>query len=108
VGGVTFALFSKVELGLCAVLLICLLILRPSRLRGFAAGLVIVIVIAEAFWLLPVLEARISQIVGGAPTAPSSYHMWYVLGEALKAVLLLVLSLDGLRRLSQPPARARN
>lgn len=105
VGRVTFALFSKVEMGLCVALIACLIILKPGVTRKLAIGLVVIIVIAEAFWLLPALDARVSQIVAGATSTASNYHLWYVLGEGAKAILLLGLSVASLRRLVAQPTR---
>ncbi|MCO5063373.1 MAG: hypothetical protein M9924_03045 [Rhizobiaceae bacterium] len=100
VGRVTFEFFSKVELGLSALLLVCLFVFRPGALRALLGVLLVAIVVAEAFWLLPALVARVSQILSGDTTAPNSYHLWYVIGEAAKAVILLALSVVGLRRLA--------
>ena len=99
VGRVTFDMFSKVELVLAALLVISLAILRPGVARILASALVILIVIVEAFWLLPALDARVSQIVAGAPGEAGSHHMWYVLGEGSKALLLLGIAIGSLQRL---------
>lgn len=107
VGRVTFALFSKVELGLCLVLVLCTLVLRTGFVRAAAAALVVAIVLVETFWLLPILDARVGEIIAGTTISATGHHLWYVIGEAVKAVALLGLAVDALRRLARQSAAER-
>lgn len=100
VGRVTFALLAKVEWGLCALVLAGALLAQPRRALWLAAiaGLAILLA-AQALWLIPVLDARVSRIIAGAPVAPSGHHLFYIVGEAAKAVILAILSIAALCRL---------
>lgn len=108
VGRVTFALFSKVELGLCLILVLCMPFLRIGFVGALAVALVVVIVLAQAFWLLPLLDARVGEIIAGATVPATSDHRWYVVGEAVKTAVLLGLAVDALRRLAGRPLLERS
>jgi hypothetical protein len=67
----------------------------PARQRPLtlAPGL---IVLAQALWLRPRLDARTRQVVdGGATPPPSGLHLAYVACEMAKLAALLGLGLTG-------------
>jgi len=98
VGRVTFALFSRVEWGLCAVLLVGMVIGRDSAVRlASGAGLVLLLLI-QALWLLPVLDARVGEIIAGTAVPSSRHHVLYVGTEVAKAILLLGLGVSAVWR----------
>ncbi|WP_157016705.1 hypothetical protein [Mesorhizobium xinjiangense] len=104
VGRVTFALFSRIE-WIPAVLLLPVVVL--PRLNGWmiaAAIGIIALLVAEFFWLLPVLDARVAVIIAGEPLPSSPHHLLYASAEVVKALLLLAIGLGGLLRLASPPA----
>ena len=91
VGRATFALLSKVEWALVLGLLVAAF--RTSRRLWVAGGVVLLISLgAQSFWLLPILDARVSQIMEGASVAPSQYHLVYIATDVLKVAVLLYLS----------------
>ncbi len=96
VGRVTFALFAKVEWALTALLLIALAAGRLKR-GALPALLAAGIVAIQALWLLPILDARVSEILAGATPPASLHHKIYVALEALKALALAALALTALR-----------
>lgn len=68
VGRKTFAVLSRVEWGLALVVLMLLPGLRkPAALAG--AGVAIAVVMVETLWLLPILDDRVGQMIGGRPPA---------------------------------------
>ncbi len=99
VGRVTFAALTRVE-WLLLVLLFLGTCLRPSHqgVRILMAALAL-LVLLQAAWLLPALDARVDAIMQGADLTPSSHHILYVMAEIAKGFLLLALSVDGLRTL---------
>lgn len=99
VGRVTFALFSKVEWLLCAAL-IAAAALSPSLRRWSLAGAFVValLLLVQTIWLLPVLEERVDHIVAGATISSTRHHLFYVLAEAAKALLLIALAIGALAR----------
>jgi len=93
VGWHTFRTFGWVEVALTAVL--GLSAAAPTRQRplALAPGL---IVLAQAFWLRPRLDARTRQVVDGGETPPpSGLHLAYVACEMAKLAVLLGLGLTG-------------
>src|SRR5690606_27511731 len=58
VGRVTFDLFSRVEWGFAIALALAGLAAGASRALWLAIGLVVALIIAQAVWLLPALDAR--------------------------------------------------
>lgn len=105
VGRVTFALLLKVEWGFCLLLLAAALLSSQSRALRIGASLALAVVLAaQALWLLPELDSRVSQIVAGATVPASSHHLLYIAAESLKALTLLGLSIEALWTLASRKA----
>lgn len=103
VGRVTFALFSKVELTICALLFATMLLSpRSDRWRWSGVITLVLLLFIQVFWLLPILDARISTIVAGTMVTKTNHHFLYIAADLLKALLLLALSIAALRKLSSP------
>ncbi|MBX3537926.1 MAG: hypothetical protein KF735_09830 [Chelatococcus sp.] len=97
VGRVTFALLSKTEWVFCAILFVTTLFtLRSRRVRLGVVVLLALLLLVQALWLLPVLDARVSQIIAGMTVSGTSHHILYIGAEALKFLLLLGLSIEAL------------
>lgn len=101
VGQVTFALFSRVEWALATLTSVCLILARPGRGESLVLLALLILLLAQALWLLPVLDARLEAVIAGAPAPPSSHHMIYIATEAAKALFLLGLSLAAFRSLAE-------
>ncbi len=97
VGRVTFALASKVEWGLWG-LLVATSAWGRVRMGWLLVGLLGAILAAQGFWLLPILDERVAQIIAGQVVAATPHHLIYVMLEGLKAVLLILVVVTGLRR----------
>lgn len=109
VGQVTFALFSRVEWAVAALTAVCLLIARPGKGAAAIFLPVLAIVLLQALWLLPVLDARLEAVIAGNPPPPSSHHLVYIAADAAKALLLAALAVaasasavKGLRNVASP------
>jgi hypothetical protein len=100
VGRVTFALFSRVEWGLAALLGVSIALGSRHRGRWLGWLFLIGLLAVEAFWLLPVLDARVGTVIAGGQSAGTSHHLLYVAAESAKALLLLGLSLTALTQLA--------
>lgn len=104
VGRATFALLIRVEWGLAALLALATAwTLRVQRGRGLwiGVGLLVLLLAAQSLGLLPILDERVARIIA-ADTPGSSWHHWaYVMLEAAKVVILLVIALLSLGRLGQ-------
>ncbi|CAH1694123.1 conserved membrane hypothetical protein [Hyphomicrobiales bacterium] len=103
VGRVTFALLSKTEWVFCAILFVTtLLTLRSRKGRLVVVALLTLVLLVQALWLLPILDARVSQIMAGMMVPNTSHHILYIVAEALKVLLLLGLSIEALWALAGP------
>jgi hypothetical protein len=98
VGRRTFAVYNRLELALLlGLVLVVVLARRPRWLPALALpGLVVVL---QAVWLIPALDARVGVILAGQSPPPSTLHGVYIAAEALKVVALLLFGLAGPRRL---------
>jgi len=91
VGRQTFRVTNRLELAFC-VLVVGLSLAAAHRGRwALAFATPAVIVLAQALWLIPVLDARVGQILAGHTPPPSHLHLAYIALEGAKALWLLVL-----------------
>lgn len=98
VGQVTFSAFNRVEWLLALLLLLSgAMAGRPRIGLWLPIGLVAGIVLAQTVWLLPVLDARIAAVINGNPLPPSNDHIFYVIAEGVKLVMLLAIALGAVR-----------
>lgn len=95
VGRITFGIFSRVEWGFAAALMLAVAAAGLPRWRSVAAVLLVTVVAIQAVWLLPVLDARAATVIAGDSLSPSSHHGIYSGLEVGKLALLLVLSICG-------------
>ncbi len=86
VGRATFDVFAWVE---TALALGVLTLAFTSRTRRATAVLVCAIIAAQYLVLRPILDARVSAIVGGADPTPSGLHHVYGVLELAKLGLLI-------------------
>jgi len=98
VGRVTFALFSRVEWGLCTVLLTAMYVGRDGAVRLVIGVALALLLLIQALWLLPILDARVGEIIAGTSVASSHHHVLYVGAEIAKALLLLRLGVSAMWR----------
>lgn len=100
VGRHTFLVFSRIEWLLSAVLIGLVLFEARSWLGVTGASIVVVLVAVGTFWLLPLLDGRVGMIIAGQQPAPSKLHTLYILFEVAKLFGLLLVMVDGARRLA--------
>lgn len=89
VGRYTFRLLSQIELGLAAAAIAASLLARPRQLIIGALVLVIAAVLVQHFWLLPMLDARVTRILAGESVPASSSHTVFASIEVIKSLLLM-------------------
>ncbi|HXE62390.1 MAG TPA: hypothetical protein VN519_02565 [Bryobacteraceae bacterium] len=89
VGRYTFRLFSNVELGFLVAIVIAAGFARPRRIVIAMLGAVAVQLLLERWWLLPELDARVSQILAGGAVTFTSSHWIYAAFDVGKAALLI-------------------
>jgi hypothetical protein len=101
---VTFALFSKIEWAMAALLLVNVLVARPSRTIAGATLIAGLIVLFQALYLLPALDERIAAVIAGSPQPSSAHHAIYVWLEAAKVLLLATIAVLAIRAAVRQPA----
>jgi hypothetical protein len=89
VGRSTFGLFSNVELGFLIAIVIAAVFARPRRMVVAMLSVVAVLLLLERWWLLPELDARVSQILAGGAVTFTSAHWIYAAFDVCKAALLI-------------------
>ncbi|MDX5319797.1 MAG: hypothetical protein LPK45_01925 [Bacteroidota bacterium] len=92
IGRIIFGALNKVEWTIAVLVLISIL-LAPGRIwtsqRAFYF-LALTILLVQSFWLLPALDLRASQIIAHELTPPSMHHLYYIIAEGIKIVLLIL------------------
>lgn len=91
VGMHTFRVLNKVEWVLSALLLLIVLAGMRSKLAALAAAIAVLCVVAETFWLYPILDQRTAIIIAGGQPPKTIHHEIFVYLQGLKLVLLLVI-----------------
>jgi hypothetical protein len=91
VGMHTFQVLNKVEWVLAALLLLVVLGGMRCKFAIAAAIVAALCVIAETFWLYPILEQRTAIIVAGGQPPRTIHHEIFVYLQGLKLAVLLVV-----------------
>lgn len=102
VGRHTFRIYNALELGLTVVALGLALGSAARRRWLLAFAIPIFVVLAQALWLIPALDARVLMIQTGQTPPPSLLHAGYIALEATKLLALLGVALVA------DPARGRS
>lgn len=107
VGQQTFHLYNRVEIGLLLGLAGLGAISAPPRGWWLALAVPAAVILLQALWLLPRLDARVAAIIAGSPPPPSRLHVLYIAAEGLKTLWLLAFGLGGLSPQAVGPPRLR-
>ena len=91
IGRLVFGALNKCEWVLLLIVLCTCLFSRPRALLMFCTIVVCVILLAETFWLLPVLDARAIQYISGHQQQDTDMHWWYIIFEVLKVPALFII-----------------
>jgi hypothetical protein len=91
VGMHTFRVLNNVEWVLAALLLLIVLGGTRSKFAVLAAAIAVLCVVAETFWLYPILDQRTAMIIAGSQPPKTIHHGVFVYLQGLKLVLLLVV-----------------
>jgi len=91
IGKLVFTALNKFEIFFSIVLSLWLL----KNFKSFdfspslALGIVIVIVLLQSLWILPILNERADKIIQNVSVSSSNYHLYYIIMEVLKLGFLL-------------------
>ena len=106
VGRQTFFVLNRTELVLGAILAVLGSVRAPS-FRPLAWAVPGSLALLQAGWLLPLLDARVQQVLDGGTPPESLLHAVYVGIEVAKLGTLLALGLAARRAIDARPDRAR-
>ncbi len=98
IGKLVFLALNRTELVILGVIWFLSMVLKKKGMGRFSVQnlllwSVTVIILLQTTWLLPELIHRAEAIISGNRPGKSKVHLWYVLFEAGKFVLLILLSL---------------
>jgi hypothetical protein len=93
IGKLVFKALNQVECAMAILLLIAFFISAGARKVQIIFAAILLILLAQTFWLIPNLIARIDLITAGNVPPDSSAHLFYVGFEICKMILLLALSI---------------
>jgi hypothetical protein len=95
IGRLIFWTLNKIEIVLAIVMLLSLLLNKPRRRFALIAfGSVAVILLLETVWLLPLLDARATDVINGTTAPFSNLHLVYIVFDAIKLLLLFGLGVN--------------
>ena len=89
IGRYTFHLLSRVELCFLIAAIVAAGIAPPRSITLLLFLLVAVEIVVQRYWLLPVLDDRVSRILAGGPISSSLHHQVYAVMEGVKSILLI-------------------
>ncbi len=99
IGRIVFQTLNKIEIVLALLMLVSLFANRPkNKFPVYAFGAILLLLILETFWLLPVLDARAEIIIGGNVPPESILHFVYIAFDAAKFLLLFALGVSLIKR----------
>ena len=96
IGKIVFSALNKVEWAF-AIFIVSGMFFKNDKV-GYQAEisflLILVILIVQTAWLLPVLNKRAKAIISGKTLPPSVIHWYFVIAELVKLVLLFLFGLS--------------
>lgn len=95
IGRLVFFVLNKIE-WILAIILILHLIMYLSHFNSpllVVSSLLLVLLILQTFWLLPLLDARAEDHIQGKDVASSFLHLYYVIAELLKLLALAFITI---------------
>lgn len=90
VGKATFHLFNIVEWSVIVMASVLTVFLPYTRRKWLALVALATVLIAQSFWLLPILDGRADAVIAGSLSEPGHHHWVYIVLEVIKLLLTLV------------------
>jgi hypothetical protein len=92
IGKLVFYTLNKIEIVLAVLMLISFFKIRPNNKTSiYCYAVIVVLLILETVWLLPVLDVRTAAVINGTAAPYSNTHVIYIVFDSIKFVLLFVL-----------------
>jgi len=94
IGYVVFHALNKVEIVLGVLLLVAIFFVKPEKKTvPIIFGIIAIILLLQTFWLFPLLDERTMQVINGTAEPYSNLHIYYIVFDAIKLILLLTLGI---------------
>src|SRR5215213_430995 len=95
IGRLIFWTLNKIEIVLALAIVLSLILNKTrNRFALVAFGLVAMILFLETIWLLPLLDARATEVINGTAAPFSNLHLIYIVFDAIKLLLLFGLGVN--------------
>lgn len=92
IGYVVFHALNTVEIVLCALLAISLFFAKPAGKAAMIIFFGVALILAlQTFWLFPLLDVRTMQVINGTAEPFSNLHIYYIVFDSIKVLLLFAL-----------------
>lgn len=92
IGYLVFHALNKVEIALCILMLISFFLAKPkNKLPIILYAIIALILILQTFWLFPLLDERTMKVINGTAEPFSNLHIYYIVFDSIKILLLLAL-----------------
>lgn len=92
IGKLVFTWLNRAEIVIALLLVFSFFVVASARKTQTIFSVILLILLAQTFWLIPNLIERIDSITAGNAPAASSVHLIYITLEIGKLLLLLILS----------------
>lgn len=100
IGRLVFGALNRVEWVLMVATLVCVIADGTWRSKlSLLLPVLLVVLLIQTFWLLPILDARAQAHIDGTPPSPSNLHFYYVGMELVKVATLLCYGILVFRQL---------
>jgi len=100
IGQLVFQALNKIEIVLLMIILACSLPAPLKNIRSILLFSVTILLMADTFWLLPLLDERAKLVLTGHVPTKSYHHILYIIIDTIKFGLLIVLGFLNLKSLS--------
>ncbi len=96
IGNLVFTALNKVEWAFTIIIAISLLLISSeiTSLDNMWFFIIVIILITETVWLLPALNKRAKSIIAGKTLPRSRLHWYFVIGELVKLLLLILFGVS--------------
>ena len=103
IGSLVFGALNKVEWAFTLLILTGMFLNRSKTnfLDDVWFSIIVVILIVQTAWLLPALNNRAKQIINGKTLPSSGLHLYFVIAELVKLVLLFLFGISLLTSIDQ-------
>ncbi len=100
IGRIVFSALNRIELILGVTVILLMVLEKPKKLVLISFACVATVLIAQSFWLLPILDARAELILADKPVASTYDHLYYIVLEILKVITLITTGIALLKNLN--------